>query len=761
MTLDNRCFRQLRLAVCLALLVFSAVTANAQTPIFNVADFGAVGDGVADDGPAFQKALNAVADAGGGTLLVPAGLYFIATPVVKDFSSLNGAEVSIQGVPSLTMTAPPTANGDQLAASLDLASEIIPATGAVDCAFTLTNLRKLSIEHLAFTGRETEYTDAFITLNLSDINEATVRHCEFYGISTFGLMPGHGGGNLVRAVRSDLSIEQTVFLGATANSGAYAPIVENIEWYGFHISNSIFIDYGVRSFFGKMGLGAPLSWINFGNVAPRTPESPRREIVIRDTFLDEGGWIGITAFGHRWGAPVDPIDLLYISGLKMNVSNLGTAGHQLFDVSNVLIENSHYGWSHNTGAAIDIYRSGHAILDRLTCIEDADRIRVDAATARLTVVNSEFGGLDSLAQTTTVLETAPNEDPVQYVRQQFVSLLGKEPDPAAHFYWSDLLVRCDGDQNCLEAQRAELKEFLDSKPQRDFSFSGTVTDDDGNPLSGATVNLTGSQSTSALTNEQGKFEFFGLPTSGLYTVTVNKRHYTFTKNSETFERPSHDVDVVLRGELNHHSIGGRIVKRDGTGVSGVTVQLIQLGTTTKTDADGNFSFPNLPAGQNYTIVPVAINPMVIAPANALFVDLGENRTANFIGKLRPQVATIDQQSENALVFDSVSFVSQSISLFDPLFSNDGRTRLIIFARNLEHVNSTSQLSMTAQDDNNNVYPVPVEFVGNVQAVSGLKQINVRMWPTLGSGKCLRLRLYSDSLESNITRFCFASVKSGS
>jgi hypothetical protein len=42
--------------------------------------------------------------------------------------------------------------------------------------------------------------------------------------------------------------------------------------------------------------------------------------VIRDTFLDEGGWIGITAFPHLWGFPIDPIDLIYISGLKMNVS---------------------------------------------------------------------------------------------------------------------------------------------------------------------------------------------------------------------------------------------------------------------------------------------------------------------------------------------------------------------------------------------------------------------------------------------------------
>src|SRR5687768_15714848 len=101
MKLDNRCFRQLRLAVCFALLLFSSLSASAQTPVFNLADFGAVGDGVTDDGPAFQNALDAIAAAGGGTLIVPPGLYFVATPVVKDFSSLNGGTVSIQGVPSI------------------------------------------------------------------------------------------------------------------------------------------------------------------------------------------------------------------------------------------------------------------------------------------------------------------------------------------------------------------------------------------------------------------------------------------------------------------------------------------------------------------------------------------------------------------------------------------------------------------------------------------------------------------------------------
>lgn len=748
-------------ASCIALIFLNALSISAQTnPVLNLSDFGAVGDGVADDGPAFQSALDALADAGGGTLHVPAGRYLIQTPVIKDFSALNGGSVTIQGVPSDKEPAPPTAGGHLLAESLDLTSEIFPATGETQSAFTISNLNTFTVEHLAFTGNESVHTDAFITLFMSDIENATIFHTEFYGISTFGLVPELGGGNLIRAVRSDLNINQLMVLGSTANSGAYAPIVENIEWKGFHISNSIFIDFGIRSFFGKMGLGAPLSWINFASVAERTQESSRREVVIRDTFLDEGGWIGITAFPHLWGTPADPIDLIYISGLKMNVSNLGTAGNQFFDVANVLVENSIYGWSRNTGAALDFYRTDHAILDNLTCVLEADRIRADNRTERVTVINSEFGGLDSLAETTTVLETAPEEDPVQFVKQEFLSLLGREPSPAGHFYWSDLFIRCNGNPECLAAQRAEMEEYLNSNPQKHFSYGGIVTDEQGTPLSGIAVRLTGSQFANGFTDEQGRFKFLGLPTSGLYTVTVNDKHYTFTTPSHTFERPAHDVSVNFRARLNRHRISGRITRANGASIPGVTVNLIYSDTTSVvTDHDGNFSFSDLPAGEKYTIVPVTEDEFLVLPKNFVIDDLFSDVRANITGTFRPELLTL-QESQDAIVFDSVLFLTQPLSRINPLnFGDDGRTRLMIFAKNMEHVTSTSQVKITAEDAAHLVYPMPVEFVANVPGLSWLKQINARVWPTLGDGKCVTIRVYVDGLESNRGLVCFAAAQS--
>jgi hypothetical protein len=66
-----------------------AVATNVQNKLrefVSVKDFGAVGDGVADDTVAIQAALDAVYASGGGTLYFPAGEYLV-TSIVKVFAS--------------------------------------------------------------------------------------------------------------------------------------------------------------------------------------------------------------------------------------------------------------------------------------------------------------------------------------------------------------------------------------------------------------------------------------------------------------------------------------------------------------------------------------------------------------------------------------------------------------------------------------------------------------------------------------------------
>ena len=66
----------------IALLSAAALWAckNGGSNVYNIMDYGAVGDGVADDASAIQKAIDECSENGGGRVVVPAGKTFMASP---------------------------------------------------------------------------------------------------------------------------------------------------------------------------------------------------------------------------------------------------------------------------------------------------------------------------------------------------------------------------------------------------------------------------------------------------------------------------------------------------------------------------------------------------------------------------------------------------------------------------------------------------------------------------------------------------------
>jgi polygalacturonase len=94
----------------LTLLGLAGCTSVSKTPtsapsktVFNVRDFGALGDGTNKDTVAFQKALDACAVSGGGEVLVPAGKYLIGSVQLGTRTVLRLAQDSvIAGSPDAT-----------------------------------------------------------------------------------------------------------------------------------------------------------------------------------------------------------------------------------------------------------------------------------------------------------------------------------------------------------------------------------------------------------------------------------------------------------------------------------------------------------------------------------------------------------------------------------------------------------------------------------------------------------------------------------
>ena len=597
---------------------------GANLPVtLSLGDFGATADGDTDDGPALQAALEALADAGGGTLFVPDGHYAIRTSVSVDFSG-RATAVTIEGTPS---SLPPPSPGD-FGAGLGLTVEFHIKTGAEHNAITLRNLDSLLVQDLVFIGDPLVNDDAKVILETSGIKDAKLLRCEFYGVASF--VPG---GAIVFAEGGGLQIADSAFLGCAGNSGFYTSIIQIYNWTGISITGTRFVDYGNRpDFYSKTPYMSPFSWISIGGAAHLTNVSPRRDVVIQNVLLDEGAYNAISVRPDLLAVPDGgAISLLQLSNLYVNVTNLGEVGLRIQNVENVLIEDSHLGWSHNTIGAMHLSFVKNALLNHIECVASANTIIAGATVNELSVINSVYETLDSQAPVTRTITTAQLQDgPAERVKQTYLDILGHLPDKPGYVYWTQKIARCDAQQPC--ASNDQLLNYLNANPAATFTISGRLLDTEGAPLAAATVSLSGTHAFATLTDADGRYSFSNLATAGEYTVTPSKSFYSFTAGpggaaSQTFITPAGNQNADFTGALAHYSISGRINDSNYNPLSAALVTLSGgpddfESQTVSTNALGDYSFANLPAGSEYSVT-VAKSFYTFAPATQS-ITLAEN-----------------------------------------------------------------------------------------------------------------------------------------
>ncbi len=112
-----------------------------------------------------------------------------------------------------------------------------------------------------------------------------------------------------------------------------------------------------------------------------------------------------------------------------------------------------------------------------------------------------------------------------------------------------------------------------------------------------TVTLAGT-AFSARTDTSGQFSFSGVPT-GTYTLEARKERYATTQRTVEV-RAGEQTQVQLTLLIAHGHIAGMVLLEDAPTRSGISVALVQNGAGTTTDAQGRFSFNDLPTG-TYTI----------------------------------------------------------------------------------------------------------------------------------------------------------------
>jgi hypothetical protein len=251
-----------------------------------------------------------------------------------------------------------------------------------------------------------------------------------------------------------------------------------------------------------------------------------------------------------------------------------------------------------------------------------------------------------------------------------------------------------------------------------FKISGTITGGGGAPLASATVTLSGSQTGSTQTNASGFYSFSNLASGGNYTVTPSKAPFTFVPTNRTFNNLS--AHQTGNFTIVTYSISGRVTNASGAGVGDVTLTLSghQSGTT-QTDANGNYSFPSVGGGGNYTITPSKPDALLTYTFNP---------TSRSITNLSANTGLIDFTS-------SVSIIT-TVNPIGDAYVQDGS------AANTNFGTATTMLVRTDNQTNNGLNR-DAYLMFDIDGISGtISTVKLRFFAALSQSGSVTTQAYS-------------------
>lgn len=366
-------------------------------PELDLRDYGAVANENTDDGPALQRALDALAAAGGGTLIVPPGRYVIASPTARNFNDVSSAIV-LRGVGS--------------------SSQLVLKGGSEVTSLLIGGIESVLFENLVFVGVPGVYPDVKTAVRINYCLVATFRNCHFYGI---GCAAADGG--VVFAETSDLHLERCAFRGCTGSSSNGTPVVALQNWLGLTVEDTEFIDFGTLNGVGhsKTSQASSAAWVGVGSTPPLRSTANQRGVLLRNVRMDEGAQFGLYV---RPNEPSAVIENLNIQGLMVNVSHIfpRAAGMVVDKVNHLTVRDSFFGFTTSEREAINLLRVNDAVLDHVQCVAGANVITASSSVNSLTVTESIYGRLDSSAKTTNIVKNGAYSLP-------FLTLRTKEGPP--------------------------------------------------------------------------------------------------------------------------------------------------------------------------------------------------------------------------------------------------------------------------------------------------------------------------------------------
>jgi len=172
-------------------------------------------------------------------------------------------------------------------------------------------------------------------------------------------------------------------------------------------------------------------------------------------------------------------------------------------------------------------------------------------------------------------------------------------------------------------------------PAPSFSLSGRVTGD--KPFFSAQINLTGPVNATVGGDNSGNYEFINLP-AGQYTLTPINVAFSFNPPSRTVTITNANITGLdFAGTFVPANITGHVRDNNGNPLAGISIQ--SLGgfpeSSTVTDANGFYSFPDVQRNRDYFINPDRFTPYDFAPVSATIRNLTSSQVVDFIGTRQP------------------------------------------------------------------------------------------------------------------------------
>ncbi len=136
------------------------------------------------------------------------------------------------------------------------------------------------------------------------------------------------------------------------------------------------------------------------------------------------------------------------------------------------------------------------------------------------------------------------------------------------------------------------------------SVNGLVIDQNGNPMRDFKVTLEGDEERFTTTAEDGTFSFSNLTPGGNYTVTPNQLGYFYDFPSQSYIGITGENTFVFTATPTNFDVSGMVKDGAGQPIANVLVKLDgSVVAETSTDANGRYTFANLPANGSFTVSP--------------------------------------------------------------------------------------------------------------------------------------------------------------